>query len=239
MKQLIELRKVSKKYTLGDQQQTVLQNISLKIKPGKLVAVLGPSGAGKSTLLNLIAGMDKPTSGKVLIDGQDLSQCSERQLADFRAKNIGFVFQFYNILPTLTVLENIQLVESLKPLSRQHFANLSAEAVLKQVGLERHKTKFPSQLSGGEQQRISIARAIYKQPKLLLCDEPTGALDSKTGTTILKLLKQQVSDHCSVIIVTHNSLIAEIADQVIHLKNGQIASNNINRQPKRIEEIIW
>lgn len=232
---LIELRQVSKYYDADSKKQLILDDVNLTIAPGRLVTILGPSGAGKSTLLNLIAGLDTPSRGKVLIGGRDISCCSSRQLADFRAQNIGFVFQFYNILPTLTVGENIELVDALPTNSSE----LSVAQVLKQVGLERHQHKFPSQLSGGEQQRVSIARAIYKQSKLLLCDEPTGALDSKTGVAILKLLKQQVTPERSVVIVTHNSLIADIADQVIQLKNGQIAANTINRRPKQIDEVIW
>ena len=236
MKKIVELKKVSKTYKIGENEFKALDNIDLEINKGEFVVILGPSGAGKSTLLNLIGGMDTPTSGSIKIDGEEISKYTESQLSDYRAENIGFIFQFYNILPTLTVLENVELVKDIVKRG-----NDSKEAI-KAVGLEQHMNKFPNQLSGGEQQRVSIARAIAKNPKLLLCDEPTGALDSKTGVEVLKLLKKQCDGNNganTVIIVTHNSLFAEIADTVIRVKNGKIESVTANENPKNIDEVKW
>ena len=236
MKKIVELKKVSKTYKIGENEFKALDNIDLEIKKGEFVVILGPSGAGKSTLLNLIGGMDTPTSGSIKIDGEEISKYTEGQLSDYRAENIGFIFQFYNILPTLTVLENVELVKDIVK-----SGNDSKEAI-KAVGLEQHMNKFPNQLSGGEQQRVSIARAIAKNPKLLLCDEPTGALDSKTGVEVLKLLKKQCDGNNganTVIIVTHNSLFADIADTVIRVKNGKIESVTTNENPKNIDEVKW
>ena len=236
MKKIVELKKVSKTYKIGENEFKALDNIDLEINKGEFVVILGPSGAGKSTLLNLIGGMDTPTSGSIKIDGEEISKYTEGQLSDYRAENIGFIFQFYNILPTLTVLENVELVKDIVK-----SGNDSKEAI-KAVGLEHHMNKFPNQLSGGEQQRVSIARAIAKNPKLLLCDEPTGALDSKTGVEVLKLLKKQCDGNNganTVIIVTHNSLFADIADTVIRVKNGKIESVTTNENPKNIDEVKW
>ena len=236
MKKIVELKNVSKTYSTGDTEFKALDNIDLSINKGEFVVILGPSGAGKSTLLNLIGGMDTPTSGSIKIDGEEISKYNENQLSEYRAENIGFIFQFYNILPTLTVLENVDLIKDVVK-----NGNDSIEAI-KAVGLEKHINKFPNQLSGGEQQRVSIARAIAKNPKLLLCDEPTGALDSKTGVEVLKLLKKQCDGNNgenTVIIVTHNSLFADIADTVIRVKNGKIESATTNQNPKKIEEVSW
>ncbi len=236
MKKIVELKNVSKTYNTGDTEFKALDNIDLSINKGEFVVILGPSGAGKSTLLNLIGGMDTPTSGSIKIDGEEISKYNENQLSEYRAENIGFIFQFYNILPTLTVLENVELIKDVVK-----NGNDSIEAI-KAVGLEKHINKFPNQLSGGEQQRVSIARAIAKNPKLLLCDEPTGALDSKTGVEVLKLLKKQCDGNNgenTVIIVTHNSLFADIADTVIRVKNGKIESATTNQNPKKIEEVSW
>ena len=236
MKKIVELKKVSKTYKIGENEFKALDNIDLEINKGEFVVILGPSGAGKSTLLNLIGGMDTPTEGSIKIDGEEISKYTESQLSDYRAENIGFIFQFYNILPTLTVLENVELVKDIVK-----SGNDSKEAI-KAVGLEQHMNKFPNQLSGGEQQRVSIARAIAKNPKLLLCDEPTGALDSKTGVEVLKLLKKQCDGNNganTVIIVTHNSLFADIADTVIRVKNGKIESVTTNENPKNIDEVKW
>ena len=236
MKKIVELKNVSKTYKIGESEFKALDNIDLSINKGEFVVILGPSGAGKSTLLNLIGGMDTPTSGSIKIDGEEISKYTEGQLSDYRAENIGFIFQFYNILPTLTVLENVELVKDIVK-----NGNDSKEAI-KAVGLEQHMNKFPNQLSGGEQQRVSIARAIAKNPKLLLCDEPTGALDSKTGVEVLKLLKKQCDGNNganTVIIVTHNSLFADIADTVIRVKNGKIESVTTNENPKNIDEVKW
>ena len=235
METIVSLKHVVKEYSTGEQTFRALQEVSLDIERGKFVCVLGPSGAGKSTLLNLIGGMDNPTSGSVVINGSDITRYNEDQLSDFRAENIGFIFQFYNILPSLTVLENVELVKDIV----SH--PVEAEKALEAVGLLEHKNKYPSQLSGGEQQRVSIARAIAKNPALMLCDEPTGALDSQTGVRILKLLKDQCvrDSRNTVIIVTHNSLIADIADVVIRLKNGRIASVTENPQPMAIDKVAW
>lgn len=236
MEKIVEIKKLTKSYKVGENEFNALDNIDLSLNKGEFIVILGPSGAGKSTLLNLIGGMDTPSKGDILIDGENISKYNEKQLSDYRAENIGFIFQFYNILPTLTVLENVELVRDIVK------NPIDSKEALKGVGLEKHKNKFPSQLSGGEQQRVSIARAIAKNPKLLLCDEPTGALDSKTGVEVLKLLRKQCDGNegaNTVIIVTHNSLIAEIADTVVHVKNGKIESVTSNEHPKKIEEVIW
>ena len=208
---MISLEKVSKIYKTGEVEYRALDKINLEINQGEFVVILGPSGAGKSTLLNLLGGMDRPTSGKIIVNQVDISKFTDRQLTKFRAEQIGFVFQSYNILPSLTVEENVSIMRDIVKLKQNPIE------VLKSVGLGRHLNKFPSELSGGEQQRVSIARAVVKKPAILLCDEPTGALDSDTGVQILKLLKAQTDKDTTVIIVTHNALIAEIADRVIHL----------------------
>ena len=236
MQELIKFENVKKTYNIGEKSFNALDGADFSINKGEFVVVLGPSGAGKSTLLNLLGGMDKVTSGSIVVGGKDISKYNDKQLTEYRAENIGFIFQFYNILPTLTVLENVELVDSIVKNPKD------AKQILKEVGLEQHYNKFPNQLSGGEQQRVSIARAITKDPLLLLCDEPTGALDSKTGVEVLKLLKKQCdanNGENTVIIVTHNSLIAEVADRVIRLKNGKVESNTINENPKNIEEVNW
>lgn len=236
MKSLISFDNVKKTYIVGEKKFNALDGVSFDINKGEFVVILGPSGAGKSTLLNLLGGMDKVTSGKIIIGDEEISNYSDAELTEYRAENIGFIFQFYNILPTLTVLENVQIVNDIVKKSK------NAKSILKEVGLEKHYNKFPNQLSGGEQQRVSIARAIAKDPLLLLCDEPTGALDSKTGVEVLKLLTKQCdanNGENTVVIVTHNSLIAEIADRVIKLKNGKVESNEVNKHPKDIDEVVW
>ncbi len=233
MSTALTLRSVSKIYSTGGREFKALDKVDLDIEKGKLVVILGPSGAGKSTLLNLIGGMDIPSEGTICVDGTDISGYSENALADYRAENIGFIFQFYNILPTLTVLENVSLVADLSK------GAMDAEQALNAVGLGEHLDKFPNQLSGGEQQRVSIARAIAKNPSLLLCDEPTGALDSATGVTILKLLKEQTLGGKTVVIVTHNSLFADVADVVVRLKNGKIRSVEEVKDPMSIDEVEW
>ena len=232
MKKCIEFNGVSKKYEVGEKAFYALDDVSFSIDQHEMVVILGPSGAGKSTLLNIMGGMDHVTDGKVYMDGLDISGYSEKELTDYRAKNIGFIFQFYNILPTLTVKENVDLIRDVVKNAKD------STEILNKVGLNGQENKFPNQLSGGEQQRVSIARAIAKNPKLLLCDEPTGALDSNTGVEILKLLREYTKDN-TVVIVTHNALIADVADRVIRLKNGKIIENVVNAQPKNINEVNW
>ena len=233
MNNFIELKNVKKTYVVGEQKFNALDNVDLCIGQGELVVVLGPSGAGKSTLLNLLGGMDKATSGSIMIGDKDIAQYNDKQLTNYRADDVGFIFQFYNIMPTLTVEENVNLIKDVTTTTKD------AKKVLESVGLLKHANKFPQELSGGEQQRVSIARAIMKSPKILLCDEPTGALDSGTGVEVLKLLKQQSIEGETVIIVTHNALIAQIADRVIKIKNGQVVSNEHNDNPKNIDEVKW
>ena len=236
MEELIKFKKVKKTYQVGEKNFNALDGVDISINKGEFVVILGPSGAGKSTLLNLLGGMDKATSGDIIIGEEKISKYNDEQLTKYRAENVGFIFQFYNILPTLTVLENVEIVQDIVKKPK------SAKKILKEVGLGKHYNKFPNQLSGGEQQRVSIARAIAKDPLLLLCDEPTGALDSKTGVEVLKLLKSQCdanNGENTVIIVTHNALIAEVADRIIRLKNGKIESNEINKKPKKIDEVKW
>ncbi len=229
----IELKKVKKIYKIGEQEYNALDGVDLNINQGEFVVILGPSGAGKSTLLNLLGGMDKATSGSIFIGDNDIAKYNDKQLTKYRASDVGFIFQFYNIMPTLTVLENVNLIKDLVATSKD------AKEVLKSVGLLKHVDKFPQELSGGEQQRVSIARAVMKNPKVLLCDEPTGALDSKTGAQVLNILRQQSDYDTTVIIVTHNALIADVADRVIKIKNGKVESNVINKHPKNIDEVKW
>ena len=236
MEELIKLKNVVKTYSVGEKKFNALDKVSFSINKGEFVVILGPSGAGKSTLLNLLGGMDKVTSGTIQVGDKVISKYSDKKLTNYRAEDVGFIFQFYNILPTLTVLENVQIVNDIVKKPK------NAKKILKEVELENHYNKFPNQLSGGEQQRVSIARAIAKDPVLLLCDEPTGALDSKTGAQVLKLLKKQCdanNGENTVIVVTHNSLIADVADRVIRLKNGKVESNVINKKPKNIDEVVW
>lgn len=233
MNSFIELKNVKKTYIIGEQKFNALDGIDLSINQGEFVVILGPSGAGKSTLLNLLGGMDKATSGSIMIGENDIAKYNDKELTRYRANDVGFIFQFYNIMPTLTVDENVNLIKDVTNTSK------NSKDVLKSVGLIGHMNKFPQELSGGEQQRVSIARAIMKNPKVLLCDEPTGALDSKTGVEVLKLLKEQSDQDTTVIIVTHNALIADIADRIIRIKNGKVESNELNKHPKNIDEVKW
>lgn len=231
---IIEFQNVSRVYTTGDHELKALDDVSLNIEQGKFVVILGPSGAGKSTLLNLLGGLDTPTNGKIIVDGNDIANLNSDQLAEYRASKVGFIFQFYNLIPTLTVLENISLVNEI---SKDH---LDAKQILDGVGLLDHANNFPSELSGGEQQRVSIARALAKKPKIVLCDEPTGALDSKTGVMILKLLKDMCDKYQkTIIVVTHNQNIAKIADVIVRVKNGKIKSYEEQEKPQSIEEVEW
>ncbi len=233
MNSFIKLKNVKKTYVVGEQEFNALDGVNLDINQGEFVVILGPSGAGKSTLLNLLGGMDKPTSGSIFVGENEISKYTDKELTRYRASDVGFIFQFYNIMPTLTVDENVNLIKDVTNTSKD------SKEVLKSVGLLKHKNKFPQELSGGEQQRVSIARAIMKNPKVLLCDEPTGALDSKTGVEVLKLLRKQSDFDTTVIIVTHNALIAEVADRVIKVKNGKVESNELNKHPKNIGEVKW
>lgn len=233
MKSFIELKNVKKTYLIGEQKFNALDGINLEINQGEFVVILGPSGAGKSTLLNLLGGMDKATSGSIIIGEDNIAKFNDNELTRYRAHDVGFIFQFYNIMPTLTIEENVNLIKDVTNTSKD------AKEVLKSVGISRHADKFPQELSGGEQQRVSIARAIMKNPKVLLCDEPTGALDSKTSVEILKLLREQSDQDTTVIIVTHNALIANIADRVIKIKNGKVESNEFNKHPMKIDEVKW
>lgn len=231
MKKYIEFKDVSKVYKIGEKEYVALDNISFHIEKNEFVVILGPSGAGKSTILNLLGGMDNPTSGEIYVDSNKISDYNDNELTKYRGKDVGFIFQFYNILPSLTCLENVEIVKDVTNTKK------NPKKVLEEVGLINHLDKFPNELSGGEQQRVSIGRAVEKEPKILLCDEPTGALDSYTGVEIIKLLKKQKDT--TVIVVTHNSLIAEVADRVIRVKNGHIESNTKNKNIKNVDEVKW
>lgn len=231
---LVELKNIVRTYTSGDHTLNALDGVNLSLEEGKFIVILGPSGAGKSTLLNLLGGLDSPTSGTIIVDGKDISTLSNNELADYRANKVGFVFQFYNLIPTLTVYENVALVKQISP------GALNPKEIIGEVGLLDHLNNFPAELSGGEQQRISIARAIAKNPKILLCDEPTGALDSETGVLVLKLLLSMARNHGkTIIIVTHNQNIAKMADVVINVKNGKIKSYVEQESPLNVEEVEW
>lgn len=230
----IEFKNVNKIYKMGEVQIKALDNTSFNIEKGELVCILGPSGAGKTTCLNILGGMDSLTSGEVLVDGKFINKLSDRELINYRRNDIGFVFQFYNLIQNMSVLENVELATQLCKNS------LDPSLILDKVGLNMRKNNFPAQLSGGEQQRVAIARAICKNPKLLLCDEPTGALDYKTGKQILKLLQDTCrNEHMTVIIITHNSAISPMADKIINFKNGSVSNVIINEHPMNIEDIEW
>lgn len=230
----IEFKNVCKEYKMGEISIKALNNTNFSIEKGELVVIVGPSGAGKTTALNILGGMDSVTSGDVIIDGKNIAKLKNKELIKYRREDIGFVFQFYNLVQNLTAIENVELATQICKNS------LNPDDVMEKVGLKGRKKNFPSQLSGGEQQRVAIARAIAKNPKLLLCDEPTGALDYKTGKQILKLLQDtSKKEKMTVIIITHNGAIAPMADKIIKFKNGTAESVEINEKPMPVENIEW
>lgn len=231
---MVEFENVTRIYKAGDHELKALDGVTFTLDEGKFVVILGPSGAGKSTLLNMLGGLDNPTSGTIKVNGKDISTLTNNALADYRASTVGFVFQFYNLVPTLTVYENVALV---KDISKNA---INPKKMLSDVGLADHLHNFPSELSGGEQQRVSIARALAKNPKILLCDEPTGALDSETGVLVLKLLLSMAKNYGkTIVIVTHNQNIAKMADVVICVKNGKIKSLTEQAEPMSADEVEW
>ena len=234
MGEFVSLENVKKIYKMGEVEIMAAAGIDFQIERGEFAVVVGPSGAGKTTVLNILGGMDTATSGKVMVDGEDIARYSQRQLTAYRRDDIGFVFQFYNLIPNLTALENVELALQICK------DPMDAAEVLREVGLGERLDNFPAQLSGGEQQRVSIARALAKNPKLLLCDEPTGALDYNTGKSILKLLQDTCREKgMTVILITHNQAIAPMADRVIKIKNGKVSDVVINEHPISVETIEW
>ena len=230
----VEFKNVSKHYIMGSNVIKAADDVNFSIGQGEFCVVVGPSGAGKTTVLNMLGGMDQVTGGEIFVDGVKISDFNERKLTDYRRYDVGFVFQFYNLIQNLTALENVEIASEIckNP--------LDAKEVLREVGLEKRMGNFPAQLSGGEQQRVSIARALAKNPKLLLCDEPTGALDYQTGKAILKLLQDMCREkNMTVIVITHNSALTPMADRVIHIKNGTVSSMEQNDHPTPVEEIEW
>jgi putative ABC transport system ATP-binding protein len=231
---LMRLEKVDRTYQMGDVSVEVLKQVSLDIVQGELLVISGPSGSGKSTILNIVGGLDRPTSGRVLYQQQELSTASSGELTRYRRDEVGFVFQFYNLVPNLTARENVLVATEISA------RPLDADEVLRIVGLEDRWDHFPSQLSGGEQQRVAIARAIAKNPTLLLCDEPTGALDYQTGIRVLRLLVDLNRDyHKTVIIITHNMALSKVADRVVHLRSGEITGIEVQSRPLAPEEVSW
>ena len=234
MDAFIELKNVVKSYTMGDVTIYANNGVNFKINKGEFTVIVGASGAGKTTILNMLGGMDTPTSGTIVVDGHNIATYDDKQLTDYRRDDIGFVFQFYNLVQNLTALENVELASQISK------DPLNSVDILERVGLGDRKDNFPAQLSGGEQQRVAIARAIAKNPKLLLCDEPTGALDYQTGKSILGLLRSMCDNYgMTVIVITHNSALAPMADQVIHLKNGKVERQEYNEHPESIDNIEW
>lgn len=232
--EFIELENVEREYRVGDAVIKAVDGVSFALTQGTFNVILGQSGAGKTTILNMLGGMDSPTAGCISVGNERVSAMSERELTDYRRTKIGFVFQFYNLVPNLTALENVQLAEEICT------DPLDAREMLDRVGLGKRMDNFPSQMSGGEQQRVSIARALAKNPQIVLCDEPTGALDSGTGRKVLKLIRDVSRDlGKTVIIVTHNAPIAEMAQTVIHMRDGKIAEQKFHEHPKNVEEIVW
>lgn len=234
MEEFVKLKDITKVYHMGEVEIRAADNINFSIKKGEFVVIVGPSGAGKTTVLNILGGMDTATGGTLTVDGKDITAYDSRQLTGYRRDDIGFVFQFYNLIPNLTALENVELALQICK------DPLDAKKVLEDVGLGDRLDNFPAQLSGGEQQRVSIARALAKNPKLLLCDEPTGALDYNTGKAILKLLQNMCRERgMKVIVITHNQALAPMADRLIHIKNGQVSHMETNENPMSIDEIEW
>ena len=234
MEEFVKLKDITKVYHMGEVETRAADNINFSIKKGEFVVIVGPSGAGKTTVLNILGGMDTATGGTLTVDGKDITAYDSRQLTGYRRDDIGFVFQFYNLIPNLTALENVELALQICK------DPLDAKKVLEDVGLGDRLDNFPAQLSGGEQQRVSIARALAKNPKLLLCDEPTGALDYNTGKAILKLLQNMCRERgMTVIVITHNQALAPMADRLIHIKNGQVSHMETNENPMSIDEIEW
>lgn len=230
----IEVRNEFKKYQMGETEIIANNDLSFEVERGQLTVILGPSGAGKSTVLNILGGMDSPTSGSIMVDGTDIAQFNERQLTAYRRTDVGFVFQFYNLIPNLTTLENVEMATALTPTA------LDPAETLRAVGLGARLDNFPAQLSGGEQQRVAIARALAKNPKLLLCDEPTGALDYETGKSVLELLVNASRERgTTVVIITHNAEIAKIADRVIHINDAQVRAVVDNAQPLPLAQLEW
>ncbi|MBO6127595.1 MAG: ABC transporter ATP-binding protein [Pseudobutyrivibrio sp.] len=231
---LISFENVGKIYRTGDIEYEALHDVNLTIDEGEMVVILGPSGAGKSTLLNMLGGLDAATSGKIMFGDKEITSLNDKQLGVFRSQDVGIIFQFYNLIPTLNALENVALISELG------IDIMDPKEALALVGLEEKWKNFPSQMSGGQQQRVSIARAIAKRPRLLLCDEPTGALDTNTGKEVINLLqKQSKEENRTVVIVTHNDLFAEMADKVINVKNGTVFSIVTNENPKSVNEVEW
>ena len=234
MEEFVKLKDITKVYHMGEVEIRAADNINFSIKKGEFVVIVGPSGAGKTTVLNILGGMDTATGGTLTVDGKDITAYDSRQLTGYRRDDIGFVFQFYNLIPNLTALENVELALQICK------DPLDAKKVLEDVGLGDRLDNFPAQLSGGEQQRVSIARALAKNPKLLLCDEPTGALDYNTGKAILKLLQNMCRERgMTVIVITHKQALAPMADRLIHIKNGQVSHMETNENPMSIDEIEW
>lgn len=230
----VEVKNEYRRYRMGETEIVANNDISFSVEKGELAVILGPSGAGKSTVLNILGGMDSPDDGQVIIDGVDIAQFSDKNLTAYRRTDVGFVFQFYNLVPNLTAKENVELATEVSPNA------LDPVEVLTQVGLAHRLNNFPSQLSGGEQQRVSIARALAKNPKLLLCDEPTGALDFETGKQVLKLLQNASREQGNtVLLITHNSAIAPIADRVIHINDAKVRSIEVNESPMSIDDLVW
>ncbi len=230
----IKMKDIYKIYQVGDLEIKAVDGIDINIEQGKFVVIVGPSGAGKTTVMNILGGMDLPSSGQVLVDQKDISKLKDKEMTQYRRDDVGFVFQSYNLIPNLTAIENVELATQISKDAKD------PQTILAQVGLEDRINNFPAQLSGGEQQRVAIARAIAKNPKLLLCDEPTGALDTQTGKQVLEVLRECSDEYgMTVVLITHNPIITEIADQVIEIKNGKVEKSWMNKHVKQVDDIKW